>query len=200
MINHGGTERAEICIAGDVIAGCGVVHLLARNVCRWGMKFGRLIGMIFRKTAGRRQVAFQRLDDVMPDVERLLGGHVTVGRWSLAQICNHLTTSIRSSIDGFPGGSAPWFIRATIGKIARRSILVKGNIPEGAPLPKLYTPQPGLDARAEAETLRAAIAAFKECASPVPHPFVGAMTKEEWSRFHCVHCGHHLSFVVAGGD
>jgi hypothetical protein len=151
--------------------------------------------MIFRKTAGRRQIAFQSLDDVMPDVERLLSGHVMVGRWSLAQICNHLTTSIRGSIDGYPGMRPPWIVRATIGKLARRSILVKGVILEGAPLPKDYKPQPGLDATAEAETLRKAIAAFQECASPKAHPFVGAMTKDEWTRFHCVHCGHHLSFA-----
>ncbi|MFI5459648.1 MAG: DUF1569 domain-containing protein [Isosphaerales bacterium] len=42
--------------------------------------------------AGRRELSFASLDEVMPDVERLLAGHATVGQWSLGQICNHLAT------------------------------------------------------------------------------------------------------------
>ena len=44
---------------------------------------------------GRRPLVFVRLDEVMPDVERLLAGHVTVGRWTLGQICNHLELALR---------------------------------------------------------------------------------------------------------
>jgi hypothetical protein len=48
----------------------------------------------------RRQLAFASLDEVMPDVERLLTGHVTVGRWSLGQICNHLAAALRLTLRG----------------------------------------------------------------------------------------------------
>ena len=47
-----------------------------------------------------RNLSFAALDDVTPDVERLRGGHVTAGRWSLAQICNHPATNLRFSMDG----------------------------------------------------------------------------------------------------
>jgi hypothetical protein len=47
--------------------------------------------------AERRELTFASLDDVMPDVERLLAGHVTVGRWTLGQILNHLATATHLS-------------------------------------------------------------------------------------------------------
>src|SRR4051794_14935085 len=45
--------------------------------------------------AERRDLSFTSLEDVMAEVDRLLAGHETVGRWSLGQICNHLGTSFR---------------------------------------------------------------------------------------------------------
>ncbi len=38
-------------------------------------------------TSGRRALRYESFDEVMPDVERLLERHDTVGKWSLAQIC-----------------------------------------------------------------------------------------------------------------
>ena len=38
----------------------------------------------------------------MPEVDRLLQGHRTVGNWSLGQICNHLAGSFIYSVEGFP--------------------------------------------------------------------------------------------------
>jgi len=35
--------------------------------------------------ADRRDLSFTSLDEVMPDVKRLLAGHVTVGQWSLGR-------------------------------------------------------------------------------------------------------------------
>src|SRR5215831_17531522 len=124
-------------------------------------------------TPGRRRLAFRRLDEVMPDVERLLDGHRVVGRWSLGQICNHLATSFRHSVTGFPDPPAPWLLRATLGRLARRSMLRGGPIPEGMPLPARYRPGPGLNAVAEAEALRGALAAFVTCEAPAAHPLVG---------------------------
>ena len=51
-------------------------------------------------TPGRRKLAFRRLEEIMPDVERLLVGHFTVGRWTLGQICDHLAASFRYSVEG----------------------------------------------------------------------------------------------------
>jgi hypothetical protein len=146
--------------------------------------------------AARRNLSFTSLDRVMPDVDRLLEGHTTVGNWSLGQICNHLATAIVGSVEGYPV-RAPWIVRKTIGRVKRRQVLDSGTIPEGAKLPEKYLPKPGLDARAEAEALRAALMVFAgNTRPPVLHPFFDHMSREEWTRLHCIHCAHHLSFAL----
>ena len=74
---------------------------------------------------GRRTLAFSSLDEVMPEVDRLLLGHKTIGNWSLAQICNHLSGAIVSSIDGVPF-RFPWIFRKTVGPIVLRRIIKSG--------------------------------------------------------------------------
>lgn len=146
--------------------------------------------------AVRRALTFATLDDVLPDVERLLAGHITVGRWSLGQICNHLTLAIRLSMDGFPD-QAPWVLRQTVGRVARWLVLAHGRIPEGVQVPQTYLPRPGLDITAEAVALREAIARFQSFTGRfAAHLLLGRMSGTQWERFHCVHCAHHLSFAL----
>jgi hypothetical protein len=144
----------------------------------------------------RRALTFTRLDEVMPDVDRLLAGHQTVGNWSLGQICNHLTAALLGSVEGFDFG-VPWFLRLTLGRLAKRQILRSGRVRAGVKLPERALPRPGLDDRAEAEALRAALNHFSGYTGAVAdHPFFGRMTKPEWIRLHLIHCAHHLSFVL----
>lgn len=45
------------------------------------------------------------------------------------------------------------------------------------------------------------IARFAAFAGPLPaHPRLGTMTRDEWIRFHRLHCAHHLGFVVPDRD
>src|SRR6266536_6548521 len=103
--------------------------------------------------ARRRRLAFSGLGEVMPEVKRLLAGHALVGRWTLGQICNHLATAVRLSMDGFPV-KAPWLVRRTAGVVLRRVMLGRGWIPERVPVPaRTLDPKPGLDAGHEADAL-----------------------------------------------
>jgi hypothetical protein len=145
---------------------------------------------------GRRTLSFSSVAEVMPEVDRLLAGHRTVGNWNLGQICNHLSDAFRLSIEGFPM-RAPWLVRKLIGPVAKRRVFSKGAMPSGVKLPEKFAPRPGLDARAEAEALRAAIRLFSAGAGPLaPHPVFGPLTVAEWHRLHCIHCAHHLGFAV----
>ncbi len=144
--------------------------------------------------AERRTLDFASLDEVMPEMERLLAGHRIVGRWMLGQILNHLATGIRLTALAPGSTSEPTREQA----IFRRRFFHAGRFPDGieAPLPELL-PQPDLDPRAEADALRRAIARFASRVGPFPaHPFLGPLTAEEWARFHCIHCAHHLGFAV----
>lgn len=143
----------------------------------------------------RRELTFSSLDRVMPDVDLLLQGHRLAGNWSLGQICNHLASALQYSVEGFPM-RVPWPIRVTLGKILLRRDLRTGKISEGIKLPKKLLPKPGLDDRAEAEALRAAVRVYSATSDPlVDHPLFGRISRDVWDRLHCIHCAHHLSFL-----
>jgi hypothetical protein len=146
--------------------------------------------------AARRTLTFASLEDIPRDVDRLLAGHATVGNWTLGQICNHLTTALTGSLDGF-AGRVPWLVRKTVGPLILRRILRRGRFPRGVRLPKTFEPQPGCDARAEAEALRAAVKRLAAHAGPVAdHPLAEKVSNEVWERFHRIHCAYHLSYAL----
>ena len=93
----------------------------------------------------RRILDFARLDEVMPDVERLLAGHRTVGRWTLGQILSHLKTAIRLTAMAPGSTSEPTREEA----VFRRLFFRGGRFPEGLeiPLPEMI-PLADLDPRA----------------------------------------------------
>src|SRR4051794_33240701 len=118
--------------------------------------------------ATRRPLTFASLAEVMPDVDRLLRGHTTVGNWSLGQICSHLAQALHFTINGFPTEAhPPWIIRKTLGRLLLWYILRVGRFPQGMQMPKKYEPKPGVDARVEAESLRAALQRFAAHTGPL---------------------------------
>ncbi len=148
-------------------------------------------------TKGRRTLDFASPKLIRPDVELLLRGHRTVGRWSLAQVLNHCAMTANWSIDGFLTKPAPRVVRMVLGGLAKRSMLGKRRIPEGFPLPKPYHPRPGLDLNAEVAAFGVAIDRVIRHEGPfAKHPLFESMSRDEWRVYHCVHCAHHLSFVI----
>jgi hypothetical protein len=144
----------------------------------------------------RRALEFVHLSEVMGEVDRLLPGHKTLGNWTLGQICHHLASAMIYSVDGFPS-LAPWPLRKTVGKLVGRRLFRTGRMPDGIKLPAEFGPQPGLDDRAEAEALRAAIRCFESHPGPFgSHPLIGPLDRESWTRFHTIHAAHHLGFVI----
>ena len=142
----------------------------------------------------RRDLTFARLDDVMPDVEHLLEGHTTVGRWTLGQILHHLAASIELTMEGEPDTSEPTRVQG----IAYRRFFRSGRFPEGqhASHPNLVPPRT-LVTSTEAQSLSAAILRFSSSNGPFPsHPHLGPLRRGEWTRFHCMHCAHHLGYVL----
>jgi Protein of unknown function (DUF1569) len=145
-------------------------------------------------TSGRRNLRYQSFDEVMPDVERLLEEHNTVGNWSLAQICRHLATVMRRVVDlpaSTPQDPSQW-----LGEEMKREVLESGMYPEGLPGPPEVLPGDTAGAREEAEGLRQAIAYYRASPGPViPHRRFGPLTRAEWDEFQLIHLAHHLSFA-----
>jgi hypothetical protein len=146
-------------------------------------------------TPGRRTIAYKSLDEVMPDVERLLVGHTTVGNWSLAQICRHTATVMRRVVD-LPA-STPHDPSLLVGEEKKSEVFESGMIPEGLPGPPEVMPANSLSEREEAEGLRQAIAHYKASSGPViAHRLFGPLSKAEWDRLQLIHVAHHLSFAI----
>jgi Protein of unknown function (DUF1569) len=147
--------------------------------------------------ATRRELKFDNLDQVMPEVDRLVRGYTTVGKWTLGQICNHLAAGIRMSVHGYEGKPPAWLVRKMLGPMIFKQILRSGKFPEGSRSPDVFVPKPGLDDRTEAEGLRATLAEFAAHQGPLPESAVfGPVTREQWTQLHKIHCAHHLTFVL----
>ena|SRR5271166_4729272 len=140
----------------------------------------------------RRMLNFASMDEIMPDVARLLEGHSTAGQWTLAQILHHLATSIRLTSLG-RAGSTP----GQGSEEFRQRFFHSRRFPEGiAAHPKLIPPVDA-DVHVQTKALQEAITLFTSAAGPFPsHPKLGALSKEEWSQLHCIHCAHHLGFAA----
>lgn len=144
----------------------------------------------------RRSLTFASLDDVIPEIDRLLAGHHTVGRWSLGQIFQHLALAIRLPMEGVPV-KFPYLIRRFFGPLCRSLSFRVGWIPEGVRVPAVYLPPPGSMAGAAAEELRTAIERIDSFTGKLDeHPLLGRLSRAGWERFHCLHCAHHLSFAI----
>src|SRR4051812_7036126 len=107
----------------------------------------------------RRRLKFTSLTEVMPDLQRLLTGHVTAGQWSLGVICYHLRLAIELSMDGFPA-YAPWLFRRTLGPVGKGMVLGLGRIPRGVPAPGWRVPAEPMDPKREAARLGETIGRF----------------------------------------
>jgi|GEM_PF-580544 len=153
------------------------------------------IGMKAIMTPGRRNLNFENFDEIMVDVERLLNGCDVVGGWSFAQICRHLSSSLRVTADlpaSTPQDPSKWMAEEL-----KRQIFESGLVPEGYVAPQLVVPAETVAESDEVESLRQAIAYYRASSGPViPHIFLGPLTKVEWDRYHLMHCAHHLSFVI----
>src|SRR4051794_35179866 len=107
-------------------------------------------------TPGRRTLAYESFDEVMPDIEKLLRGHTTVGNWTLAQICRHLAAILRRHVDLL--ASTTFDPSDRVPEEQKRWMLESGVLPEGITAPPGVVPKATLGEREEADGLRAAIA------------------------------------------
>lgn len=149
------------------------------------------------KVSGRRELAYESLDDVLMDAERLVANSQTrmLGNWSLGQMLAHLAASMDMSIDG-SDHRPPWFVRL-LGPFIRRRVLRKMSAGFQLPKPvadkiipsRPVTPEEGM------HLLREAIKRFRSDTSRKPHAAFGKLTGAEWHQLHLRHAELHMSFA-----
>jgi len=117
------------------------------------------------------------------------------GRWSAAQMLDHCAMSIDCSMNGFPVAK-PALVRATIGRIALRRILGKGDLSHDRHKQIPGVAEPAADASIEgaAARLLGSIDTFQAYDGPMASHFMfGPVNKDEYARFHALHIADHLA-------
>lgn len=147
------------------------------------------------KNVRRRKLTFDSLEQVEPDIRMLLAGHLAVGNWSLAQICKHLADSFVGSIRGFDLRNHRW--KRTFFRRPMLRFTLRNGIPENYMVDPNLTPKPEIAMDDSVQMLRAAIERYVQHTGQLhAHPLFGKMPREVWTRIHCIHSAHHLSFAV----
>jgi Protein of unknown function (DUF1569) len=139
------------------------------------------------------------------DAEKL-GVRPRAGKWSIAEILEHLYLTYTGTIKGFEkclAAGKPLARVPTLQDRARTTVVVKfGYMPKGRKSPPNAVPR-GLPAErvlAEVgEKIAAMDAIIGEAESKfgsgrrlLDHPILGPLQAREWRKFHWVHGRHHL--------
>lgn len=145
----------------------------------------------------RRKLDFKAWPELLADIDHLRQGHYDrAGNWDLSQILDHVGAGIRTALHGVDHRAA-WIIRRFIGPLILKRILSQRRMKAGIKVPQWWLPGPGHDESAAVEQFRTEAAAFQGMTTPpFPHPFFGALTKQQWNDLILVHAAHHLSFLI----
>ena len=152
---------------------------------------------------------------ILEDATRGGGAECSVrkdpGRWSVAEVIEHLQRAYRGTAKGFEiclDKQAPIATGQTLKqKLASFVLINLGYFPAGRKAPKHIIPTGELDlhavldaARRDLERLDAAALKARETfggVKLVDHPFLGAFTVDQWLKFHLVHTRHHEKHIRA---
>lgn len=150
-------------------------------------------------SAIRREVHYDSIDAFLADAEHLAHvNHHTVGKWTYAQILDHLARSMRCGFDGY-GFRAPWFVRCLIAPLIKNSFLTK-PMKAGFKLPRklaaVLLPADDVDLQSALESLRQVIARSKRETPTAEHPAFGKLAGQEWTSLNLRHAELHMSFAV----
>jgi len=143
--------------------------------------------------AKRRHLKFADAGDVAAEVRLLRKGYQRAGNWSLEQICWHLNKALSYSMQPVESTAA------RVGLIRRlqlRIILATKRIPLRVRAPQRIMPSDETDASAIDEFLLTLQVLQAYDGQFAPHRLFGPISRDQFFRFHMIHCGHHLGYLI----
>lgn len=145
----------------------------------------------------RRQLDFSSWPEALADIDHLhQAGYDRAGNWDLSQILDHVGEGLRTALRGTDHRAA-WIIRKFLGPIVLKRVLSQRRMKAGIKVPQWWLPGPGHDETAAVDRFRSDISAFEGMTTtPFPHPFFGALSKQQWHDLALIHAAHHLSFLI----
>lgn len=130
-------------------------------------------------------------------------------QWSPVEIVEHLARAYSGTAKGFERcveKGAPLATGATLKQRLQQTALISlGYFPAGREAPKHIIPTGELDLGAVLDAVRRDLARLDESAARarqalgsgkmLDHPILGALTIDQWMRFHEVHSRHHAKQI-----
>ena len=131
------------------------------------------------------------------------------GRWSIAQILEHLTLAFRANAAAFEKALASGELRARRAvlkqRLGRMMVVDLGYFPR-ARAPEMTTPSGSIPAETSVAAIREALdtldgvlsrvaARFGDDVLVANHPYFAGMTVRQWRKFHWRHAVHHMRQV-----
>jgi len=150
---------------------------------------------------------------IVLDATKGCGADVSVRRdpskWSVVEIVEHLTRAYSGTAKGFERcleKSAPLATSTTLKqKVQQFALINLGYFPEGRQAPKHIIPTGELDLNAVIDAVRRDLARLDDAAIKtkhalgsgrmLDHPILGALTVDQWLKFHVVHTEHHAKQI-----
>jgi len=150
---------------------------------------------------------------IVLDATKGCGSEVSVRRdpskWSVVEIVEHLTRAYSGTAKGFERcleKNAPLATSTTLKQRVQQFALINlGYFPEGRQAPKFILPTGELDLNAVIDAVRRDLARLDDAAiktkqalgsgKMLDHPILGALTVDQWLKFHVVHTEHHAKQI-----
>jgi hypothetical protein len=158
--------------------------------------------------------SLERCLAIVLDVTRGAGDEVKLRRdpakWSPVEIIEHLTRAYSGTAKGFERcieKGAPLATSTTLKQRLQQFALINlGYFPEGRQAPKFIIPTGELDLGAVLDAVRRDLSRLDATASKarqslgsgkmLDHPMLGALTVDQWLKFHVVHTQHHARQIA----
>jgi hypothetical protein len=148
--------------------------------------------------------------DVTKDAGSGSGTRRDPAKWSVAEIVEHLTRAYSGTAKGFERcleKGTPLATSTTLKQRLRQFALITlGFFPEGRQAPKHIIPTGELDLGAVVDAVRRDLLRLDESARKtkdalgggkmLDHPILGALSVDQWLKFHVVHTQHHAKQIV----
>jgi hypothetical protein len=150
-----------------------------------------------QSTLPRRQLDFKSWTEALAEIDHLQrAGYDRAGNWDLSQVLEHVGEGLRTAQRGTEH-RASWIVRKLFGPMILQRIFRDRRMKAGIKVPQWWLPGATHDESAAVDRFRSEIAAFQEMTTtPFPHPFFGALTKEQWNDLALIHAAHHISFLI----
>jgi Protein of unknown function (DUF1569) len=130
-------------------------------------------------------------------------------QWSVVEIVEHLTRAYSGTAKGFERcveKGAPLATAPTLKQRLQQFALISlGQFPEGRQAPKHIVPTGELDLGAVIDAVRRDLARLDESGAKarqalgagkmLDHPIIGALTVDQWMKFHEIHTRHHAKQI-----